>query len=104
MNLISYVVKFYFHAAWGGITMNSRCMDAADNKSVQPIKVLPVAALPVLLVSEMRACLLRPAYRIWHWEKTWSTSKGRDPTGKLCQQVFSVEAEHVFPYDCVVHT
>ena len=53
MNLISYVVKFYFHVAWGGIIMNSCCMDAADNKSVQPIKVLLVAALPVLLVIDM---------------------------------------------------
>ncbi len=71
--------------------MNSLCMDAADDKSLQPIKVLLVEAL---LVS------LSPG----HGENTWSTPKGRRATGKLCQQVFPVEAEHVFPHDCVVHT
>ncbi len=49
----------------GGITMHSRCMDAADDKSVQPMKVFLVAALHVPLLPERIDCLLRPAPRIW---------------------------------------
>ena len=45
--------------------MHSRRMDAADDKSVQPIKVLLVVARPAPLVIEMIDCLLRPAHRIW---------------------------------------
>ncbi len=44
--------------------MHSRRMDAADDKSVQPIKVLLVVARPAPLVIEMSACLLRPAHHI----------------------------------------
>ncbi len=36
--------------------MHALCMDAADDKSVQPIKILLVEALPVPLVIEMSAC------------------------------------------------
>jgi len=43
--------------------MHARCMDAADDKRVQPIKVLLVATLPVPLVIEMSTCLLSPAPR-----------------------------------------
>jgi len=45
--------------------MHSRCMDVADDESVQPTKVLLVEALPVPILIEMSACLLRLAHRIW---------------------------------------
>ncbi len=44
--------------------MHARCMAAADEKSVQLLKILLVAARPVPLVIKMSACLLSPAHRI----------------------------------------
>ena len=73
--------------------MHSRCMDAADKKSVKPIKEPLIAALHGPLVIEMSACILRPAHRIWHWENKWRVPQERDPTEKLCPQLFPVEAE-----------
>lgn len=61
--------------------MRLPCMDAIDDESVQPSKVLLVAR-PVLLVSEMRACLPRPAHII---------GAPGEHTEKLCRQVFRVE-------------
>ncbi len=63
----------------------------ADDESLQLIKASLVETLRVYL---------SPG----HGEKTWRAPKEREPTEKLCRQVFSVEAEHAFPYDCVVHT
>ncbi len=82
--------------------MYSLCMDAVDDKSVQPIKVSLVAALLAPFVIEMRVCLLRPASG--YGENTGSVPQAHDPTGKLCRQVFPVEAEHALPHDCVLYT
>jgi len=84
--------------------MHSLRMDAVDDESVQPTKVLLVEARPVPLLIEMRACLLRLEHLIWAPRENVSAPKKRDPTEKLCRQVFPVEAEHAFPHDCVVHT
>jgi len=65
-----------FSCVQGDIAMHSLCMNAADDESVQPIKILLVVALPVPLVIEMSACLLHLAYRLWHWENTWSVPEG----------------------------
>ncbi len=70
--------------------MHSRCMDAADDEHVQPIKVPLVAALPIPLVIEMSACLQCPEHLTWAREEKWSIPKGRDPTGTLCRHIFSV--------------
>ena len=45
--------------------MHSLCMDAAGDENVQPIKILLVAALPIPIMIEMKACLLSPEHLIW---------------------------------------
>ncbi len=64
-------------------------MDAADDESIQPIKILLVVALPRPLVIEMSACLLLPAHHIWalgeHGEYPEGADQLRTVVGKCSQ-------------------
>ncbi len=69
--------------------MHSCCIDAADDKSVQPIKILLVAALLVPLLIEIIDCLPSPAHLIGargeHVECPKSTDQLTSFVGKSSQ-------------------